>query len=392
MRKCPSCGRNYSDMVQVCPACNITLDESTSTPKSAAEERPREERKETVVREERVMQKETEKKSTKNTSPASVSKGPLLLVGVVGLVILFGIMFYMNSQTKAKQAVAERTQTVEQTAESQEKEWVSVPKNGVEVQINGETITGDLQMVFWAEDGIRAVGSPDVTDHGVIVARYLLNNNLTLCVVFPEDVQSGSGFLESRYYMTIDDTANGSAWFYKSDEEGEYEIQCNGDRHYGMIWTTKNFTNMEVPYVAFDYSIMDRFLTSRYTAFANMNGVWVGATMINGVEVQNDKIHTDYEGKDFCYGVTIKGDITPGEYCLDENNGLEVYRKNDGNWELFSEDCTTENGFLLRINERTEHSNGMTTIKGVFLLNAADSQMGISELYFSTDVPTYKLP
>lgn len=392
MKKCPSCGRSYSDMVQVCPACNITLGGSAPGPKPAAEEWPREERKETVAREERVTQKETAKKSTKNTSPAPVSKGPSLLVGVMGLVILFGIMFYMNSQTKAKQAAAEQAQSVEQATENQEKDWISAPKNGVEVQINGETITGNLQMVFWAEDGIRAVGSPDVTDHGVIVARYLLNNNLILCIGFPEDVKSGSGFLESRYYMTIDDTANGTAWFYKSDEEGEYEIQCNGDRHYGMIWTTKNFTNMEVPYVAFDYSIMDRFLISRYTAFANMNGSWVGATMINGVEVQNGKILTDYEGKDFCYGVTIKGDITPGEYCLDENNGLEVYRKNDGNWELFSEGRTTENGFLLRINERSEHSNGMTTIKGVFLLNAADSQTGISELYFSTDVPTYKLP
>lgn len=25
MRKCPQCGRNYSDMVTVCPACNIVL-------------------------------------------------------------------------------------------------------------------------------------------------------------------------------------------------------------------------------------------------------------------------------------------------------------------------------------------------------------------------------
>lgn len=57
MKKCPNCGRSYSDMVQVCPACNLSLgnDQSGQTVQET-EEKPKREtvraetvRKETVV-------------------------------------------------------------------------------------------------------------------------------------------------------------------------------------------------------------------------------------------------------------------------------------------------------------------------------------------------------
>lgn len=40
MRKCPSCGRSYSDMVEQCPSCNVALSEAreqviSDSPKSA---------------------------------------------------------------------------------------------------------------------------------------------------------------------------------------------------------------------------------------------------------------------------------------------------------------------------------------------------------------------
>lgn len=57
MKKCPKCGRNYSDIVTVCPACNIVLGNTQqSQTVRETEEKPKREtvraetvRKETVV-------------------------------------------------------------------------------------------------------------------------------------------------------------------------------------------------------------------------------------------------------------------------------------------------------------------------------------------------------
>lgn len=57
MKKCPQCGRNYSDIVTVCPACNIVLGNTQqSQTVRETEEKPKREtvraetvRKETVV-------------------------------------------------------------------------------------------------------------------------------------------------------------------------------------------------------------------------------------------------------------------------------------------------------------------------------------------------------
>ncbi len=91
MKKCPSCGRNYSDMVQVCPACNITLDESNSGPKSAVAEYPWEERAETTVRAETVVQKMITE--TSSSGPTKIDPAILLTV-ILGVFLLAVLVYY----------------------------------------------------------------------------------------------------------------------------------------------------------------------------------------------------------------------------------------------------------------------------------------------------------
>ncbi len=260
MKKCPNCGRSYSDMVQVCPACNITLGGSTSVPKPAAKERPREERKETVVREEKVAQKKPKQKSAKNTSPAPAPKGPSPLVGVVALVVLVGIMFYMNSQAKAKQAAVERSNPTVQATE---------------------------------EKNLSAAGT-------------------------------------------------------SASESKDASVTIDGSVQY--------------------------------------------AKMMGEPEIQNGKIVANFEGENFYYCAVIQADVAPGEYSLDENNGLEVYSKNGGGGELFSEGCTVEDGYVLQIDMRANFKTGQTFISGTFRLNSEESQSKISTFSFSVAVPTSELP
>lgn len=260
MKKCPNCGRSYSDMVQVCPACNITLGGSTPSPKPAAKERPREERKETAVREEKVAQKKTKQKSARNTSPVPTPKGPSPLVGVVGLIVLVCIVFYMNSQTKAKQAAAERSNPTVQA-------------------------TGEMNL---------------------------------------------------------------SAESTSASESTVASVTINGSVQY--------------------------------------------AEMMGEPEIQNGKIVANYEGENFYYCAVIQADVVPGEYSLDENNGLEVCSKNGGGGELFSEGCTVEDGYFLQIDMRANFKTGQTFISGTFRLNSEESQSKISTFSFSVAVPTSELP
>lgn len=93
MRKCPNCGRNYSDMVQVCPACNITLDESNPGPKSAVAEYPREERAETTVRAETVVQEVITE--TSGSEPTKID--PAILLTVILGIFLLAVLVYHAS-------------------------------------------------------------------------------------------------------------------------------------------------------------------------------------------------------------------------------------------------------------------------------------------------------
>lgn len=93
MKKCPSCGRNYSDMVQVCPACNITLDESNPGPKSTVAEYPREERAETIVRAETVVQETITE--TSSSEPTKIDPAILLTV-FLGVFLLIILVYYTN--------------------------------------------------------------------------------------------------------------------------------------------------------------------------------------------------------------------------------------------------------------------------------------------------------
>lgn len=40
MKKCPSCGRMYSDMVSVCPTCKVNIDSSAPTPSAPVHTTP----------------------------------------------------------------------------------------------------------------------------------------------------------------------------------------------------------------------------------------------------------------------------------------------------------------------------------------------------------------
>ena len=57
MKKCPNCGRSYSDMVQVCPACNLSLgnDQSGQTVRETEEKSKRETVRSETVRKETVV-------------------------------------------------------------------------------------------------------------------------------------------------------------------------------------------------------------------------------------------------------------------------------------------------------------------------------------------------
>lgn len=194
MKKCPSCGRTYSDMMQVCPECNITLGGSTPGPKPDAKERPREERKETAVREEKVAQKKTKQKSTKNTAPAPASKGPSALVGFAGLVILFGVMFYMNSQTKAKQAAVERADTTVQTTEGQAPSTESTSAS--ESKVASVTIDGSVQ---YAE----MMGEPEI--QGDSIATMFKGESGYYRVTIQADITPGEYCVDKNNYILISD-------------------------------------------------------------------------------------------------------------------------------------------------------------------------------------------
>ena len=194
MKKCPQCGRSYSDMVQVCPACNITLGGSTSGPKPAAKERPREERKETAVREERVAQKKPKQKSAKNTSPAPAPKGPSPLVGVVGLIVLVCIVFYMNSQTKEKQAAIERSNpTVQATVE---KHLSAESTSASESTVASVTINGSVQ---YAE----MMYEPDV--HGDSIATLFQGESGYYRVIIQSDITPGEYCVDRNNLIMISD-------------------------------------------------------------------------------------------------------------------------------------------------------------------------------------------
>ena len=63
MKKCPSCGRTYSDMVQVCPACNLSLgnDQPGQTVREMEEKTKQETVRAETVRKETVVSPPQEK-------------------------------------------------------------------------------------------------------------------------------------------------------------------------------------------------------------------------------------------------------------------------------------------------------------------------------------------
>lgn len=87
MKKCPNCGRSYSDMVQVCPACNLSLgnDQSGQTVRET-EEKPKRE----------TVRAETVRKETVVSPPQKKAK--MTWAGYLGYVVaaLFVCAFFHN--------------------------------------------------------------------------------------------------------------------------------------------------------------------------------------------------------------------------------------------------------------------------------------------------------
>ena len=87
MKKCPNCGRSYSDMVQVCPACNLSLgnDQSGQTVRETEEKPKRETVRAEIVRKETVVS-------------ALREKAKMTWAGYIGYVVaaLFVCAFFHN--------------------------------------------------------------------------------------------------------------------------------------------------------------------------------------------------------------------------------------------------------------------------------------------------------
>lgn len=87
MKKCPQCGRNYSDIVTVCPACNIVLGNTQqSQTVRETEEKPKRE----------TVRAETVRMETVVSSPQKKAK--MTWAGYTGYVIavLFVCAFFHN--------------------------------------------------------------------------------------------------------------------------------------------------------------------------------------------------------------------------------------------------------------------------------------------------------
>lgn len=87
MKKCPQCGRNYSDIVTVCPACNIVLGNTQqSQTVRETEEKPK---RETV---------RTEPVRTETVVSAPREKAKMTWAGYIGYVVaaLFVCAFFHN--------------------------------------------------------------------------------------------------------------------------------------------------------------------------------------------------------------------------------------------------------------------------------------------------------
>ena len=87
MRKCPQCGRNYSDMVTVCPACNIVL---VNTQQSKTVQETEEKPKQETVRTETVR--------TETVVSPPQKKAKMTWAGYTGYVVaaLFVYAFFHN--------------------------------------------------------------------------------------------------------------------------------------------------------------------------------------------------------------------------------------------------------------------------------------------------------
>ena len=87
MKKCPKCGRNYSDIVTVCPACNIVLGNTQqSQTVRETEEKPKRE----------TVRAETVRKETVVSPPQKKAK--MTWAGCLGYVVaaLFVCAFFHN--------------------------------------------------------------------------------------------------------------------------------------------------------------------------------------------------------------------------------------------------------------------------------------------------------
>lgn len=87
MKKCPKCGRNYSDIVTVCPACNIVLGNTQqSQTVRETEEKPKRE----------TVRAETVRKETVVSPPQKKAK--MTWAGYLGYVVaaLFVCAFFHN--------------------------------------------------------------------------------------------------------------------------------------------------------------------------------------------------------------------------------------------------------------------------------------------------------
>ena len=87
MKKCPQCGRNYSDIVTVCPACNIVLGNTQqSQTVRETEEKPKRE----------TVRAETVRKETVVSTPREKAK--MTWAGYIGYVVaaLFVCAFFHN--------------------------------------------------------------------------------------------------------------------------------------------------------------------------------------------------------------------------------------------------------------------------------------------------------
>lgn len=162
MKRCPQCGRAYSDVVTICPSCKISLDSKSTTSKiskqiekaTISDPNYTERKKEPDVIKASPYKTNTEKNV--KSSPRTLNKFPILIILLIIIVIA---IFLFSKTTKSipytsssdeYSEVSTRDTTYSNTAES-------ISSNKMNIFIDGASVEMELKSASISNSNIRVV-------------------------------------------------------------------------------------------------------------------------------------------------------------------------------------------------------------------------------------------